>query len=583
MKINRVTIKNVKGFADKTFDLDLVPNKPNLLVAPNGFGKSSIAVAFDSMNSKHMTLDEADCYQGDAANAPELSLELVLDDGTPLTVQVDNGGNTLAKHLDVSVIRSALMPKATMIKFGGFAQARSSLEVKSVVLDRIVGKAEFAYSYSNQKAAFGANGKVLPNITELLKRPATCRQLNNHNFGPYGGKKIQAAITTCIAAANGQIGNADQLRAWIQANLLAQLQAIPPLKDLAEQLRALDNSGLQTEAEVFLAAIQIVELHKADAKPFRAAIEYTLYVAQREWYEQLLSDLYGGWAKVEVEEDKKKGRLVIRFPKANQFSNGQRDFLSLVFAFEKARQELQSQHCMLVVDEIFDYLDDANLVAFQYFLTSLITSFKAQKRELFPVLLTHLDPALFHHFCFNGHKIKVHYLDVGSSGKSGDTIAMIAARDAIPNAGIVLDADYFHFNPAPTSHVGQFAAMKLRLEWENPAVFRQYVEGELQRYLGRQNFDPMAICFAVRILVEQAVYKQLVDPSHQAAFLAEHGTTKKLEYASSAGIDVPETFFLLGLIYNDGLHWKTGRDVVSPMSTKLRHPIIKHLVSRVPQ
>lgn len=583
MKIKRVTIKNIKGFADKTFDLDLVPNKPNLLVAPNGYGKSSIAVAFDSMNSKRMTLDEADYYQGDEANAPELSLELVLDDGTPLTVQVDNGSNTLAKHLDVSVIRSALMPKATLIKFGGFARARSSLEVRSVELDPIVGKADFGYSYSNQKTTFGANGKVLPNITALLERAATSVILTKHNFGPYGGKKIQAAIAACITTANGQAGNADQLRAWIQANLLAQLQAITPLSDLADQLRSSNNSGLQTEAEAFLAAIQVVELLKADAKQFRAAVEYTLYVAQRERYEQLLSDLYGGWAKVDVEEDKKKGRLVIRFPKANQFSNGQRDFLSLVFAFEKARKELQGQHCMLVVDEIFDYLDDANLVAFQYFLTSLISMFKAQKRELFPVLLTHLDPALFQHWCFNGHKLKIHYLDVGASGKSADTIAMIASRDTVANAGTILDADYFHFNPTPTGHVGQFAALNVRPDWEDPAVFRKYIENELKRYLGGQNFDPMAICFAVRILVEQAVYKQLVDPAQHAAFLAVHKTTKKLEYASSVGIDVPEAFFLLGLIYNDGLHWKTGRDVVSPMSTKLRHPIIKRLISRVPQ
>ena len=583
MKIKRVTIKNVKGFASKTFDLDVLPNKPNLLVAPNGFGKSSIAVAFDSMNSKRMTLDEADCYQGDEANAPELTLELVLDDGTPITVQVDNGSNTLVQHLDVSVIRSAIMPKATKIKIGGFVQAKSSLEVKSIELDRIVAKADFGYSYSDQKATFGANGKVLPSIAALLGRAGTSAILAEHDFRPYGGKKIQAAIAACITAANQQAGNADQLRAWIQANLLTQMQAIAPLSDLAGQLKRLNDSGLQTEAEAFLAAIQIVELNKAAGKQMRAAVEYTLYVAQRDRYRQLLSDLYGGWAKVQVEEDKKKGRLVIRFPKANQFSNGQRDFLSLVFAFEKARHELQGQHCMLVVDEIFDYLDDANLVAFQYFLTDLISMFKAQKRELFPVLLTHLDPALFHHFCFNGHKLRVQYLDVGSSGKSRDTIAMIVSRNADPDVRTAFDADYFHYNPAPTSHVGQFAAMNLRLDWEDPAVFRQYVEGELKRYLSGQNFDPMAICFAVRILIEQAVYMQIVDPAHQAAFLNEHGTTKKLEYASSVGIDVPETYFLLGLIYNDGLHWKTGRDVVSPMSTKLRHPIIKHLVSRVPQ
>ena len=98
MKIKRITIKNVKRIANKTFDLDLVPNKPNLLVAPNGFGKSSIAVAFDSMNSKRMTLDETDCYQGDSTNVPELSVELVQDDGTAITLTVDNNTNSLTKQ-----------------------------------------------------------------------------------------------------------------------------------------------------------------------------------------------------------------------------------------------------------------------------------------------------------------------------------------------------------------------------------------------------------------------------------------------------------------------------------------------------
>lgn len=583
MKIKRVTIKNVKGIANKTFDLDLIPNKPNLLVAPNGFGKSSIAVAFDSMNSKRMTLDEADCYQGDTARKPELSMELLQDDGTTVTVTVDSNANSLTKQLDVSVIKCAIVSKATKIKIGGFVQAKSSLEVKSIELDRIVSKADFDYSYANRKVAFGANGKVLPNIGDLLKSPTICWWLSCHDFAPYSGKKISAAIAECVTAINGETGNTDELRAWVQANLMAPFQAIAPLNELATQLRSLNDSGLQTEADAFLAAIQIVALRAFNPKQFHAAIDYTRYVAQRERYKAMLGDLYGGWAKVELEEDKKKGRLVIHFPKANQFSNGQRDFLSLVFAFEKARQELQGRYCLLVVDEIFDYLDDANLVAFQYFLTELIEIFKREKRELFPVLLTHLDPALFHHFCFNGHKIKVHYLDVGSSGKSADTTAMILARDAVPKAGTVLDADYFHFNPVPTSHVGQFAAMNLRLDWEDPEVFRQYIQGELHRYLGGKNFDPMAICFAVRILVEKAVYELITDPAHQAVFISTHGTTKKLEYASSLGIDVPEKYFLLGLIYNDGLHGKIGRDMVSPMSTKLRHPTIRYLVSRVPQ
>jgi len=40
-----IEIENIKGISHKRFQLDILPNKPSLLVAPNGFGKSSIAVA----------------------------------------------------------------------------------------------------------------------------------------------------------------------------------------------------------------------------------------------------------------------------------------------------------------------------------------------------------------------------------------------------------------------------------------------------------------------------------------------------------------------------------------------------------
>jgi len=49
MKIKSIEIIHVKGIGNHPFQLDLIPNKPNILVAPNGFGKSSFGIAFDSL------------------------------------------------------------------------------------------------------------------------------------------------------------------------------------------------------------------------------------------------------------------------------------------------------------------------------------------------------------------------------------------------------------------------------------------------------------------------------------------------------------------------------------------------------
>ena len=63
MKIKTIEITNVKGIGNKAFSLDLLPNKPNLLVAPNGFGKSSFSIGFDSLKRAKIELDTKNYHQ----------------------------------------------------------------------------------------------------------------------------------------------------------------------------------------------------------------------------------------------------------------------------------------------------------------------------------------------------------------------------------------------------------------------------------------------------------------------------------------------------------------------------------------
>ena len=63
MIIKTIEITNVKGVGHNLFNLDLVPNRPNILVAPNGFGKSSFAIAFDSLRGNRIELDEKNYHK----------------------------------------------------------------------------------------------------------------------------------------------------------------------------------------------------------------------------------------------------------------------------------------------------------------------------------------------------------------------------------------------------------------------------------------------------------------------------------------------------------------------------------------
>ena len=68
MKIKSIEITNIKGIANESFQLDLNPNKPSILVAPNGFGKSSFGIGFSSLGRDKISLSDKHFYNNDSAN-----------------------------------------------------------------------------------------------------------------------------------------------------------------------------------------------------------------------------------------------------------------------------------------------------------------------------------------------------------------------------------------------------------------------------------------------------------------------------------------------------------------------------------
>ena len=53
----------------------MIPNKPSLLVAPNGSGKSSFAVAFQSLKRDALGVPKEEIYNNVDTNVPELIVE----------------------------------------------------------------------------------------------------------------------------------------------------------------------------------------------------------------------------------------------------------------------------------------------------------------------------------------------------------------------------------------------------------------------------------------------------------------------------------------------------------------------------
>lgn len=578
MKIKSIEATNIKGLAHEILNLDLLPNKPNILVAPNGFGKSSLSIGFDSLKKNKIELDERFYHNGDDANRPILSLTIEDAVGTRVLI-ADDTQNTISSDFDVFVINSQLMAKATKMNIGGNTIVKSSLEITPTILvGTIPPKASFNYSAAQEKVDFGVNSKVLSNIADVFTNPLLVWKIvTDVNLSKFDQVRISKKLQEIKDEINQQQGSAAEIKQWIEVNKLGNLQAMIELNTLASILLQFDIPTVQTPVDSFLAAFQFVNRYKKLGADFKKAVAYILYSGEKEYYQKTISNFNTTRIPIKPKEDKKKG-LIVEWPKAHEISNGQRDVLSFITLLIKAKRNFKKQNCILIIDEIFDYLDDANLISFQYFITTMIEELKGIGRNFFPILMTHLDPLFFNHFCFSRHKMKVVYLKNIPYHSNPNLLNLIKKReDATIKANV--DKHHFHFYPTNINIGGDFDALGLPASWGDSQRFHQFINNELQKYLLNQtDYDPLAICFAVRVRIESLLYAQIAEPLNQQEFLNKHGTKIKLEFCEGIGLAVPETYYLLGLIYNDKLHWRNGLEIIRPVAIKLENVTIKKLI-----
>lgn len=579
MTIKKIKIENIKGISSKEFHLDILPNRPSLLVAPNGFGKSSFATAFQSLQTNKVSVHEDNHHR----NNSELSSKLIIDyqdsDNSTHTIEANDTSNSINAHFSYFVINNKIKAKGIGRNFGGRSVVSASIAVEPVVLvDTIPAKENFGYSYRNQKAIFGANSKVLSNITNIFNDHAFIRDIGRKYscLDKLSQVRIQRCIGSFIDSVNAVTGNADALRQWVLDNKIGELEAIAPLNDLS-QLILNSNLGINSAEISFLAAIQIHKLYENDRQKFKKAQKYSDYKLDKAEYSRMLDAFNTSWRTFAPSE--KGNKLVVEFPKANQISNGQRDVITFVALLYRAQKKLVRKNCILVIDEVFDYLDDANLVAVQYYITKFIDEFKANGKRIYPLILTHLNPYYFKNFAFS--KQKVYYLDKRDIQPNSAMVKLLRKRE---HEDIKTDVSKYllHYHPTNIDKREEFRNLDLRETWGEGNHFDQFIFEEARKYLeDGEGFDPLSVCCAVRKKVEECVFIQLIDVNHQQAFIDKNKTRSKLQYAEEIGASFPEYFYLLGVIYNDGMHWKEGQDNISPIATKLENQTIKGLINQI--
>lgn len=581
MTLKKIVIRNVKGIEDKSFELDILANRPSLLVAPNGFGKSSFAAAFLSLLQNRLSVNEDNHHKADANLAPELGIEFEDQAGQVHSLTADAEKNEIHRYFSWFVINNQIKAKGVGRNFGGRSVVSASIDVEPVVLiETIPTQESFGYRYSEQKKEFGTNGKILPNISQLFKNPNFLKNVSENftHLDQLGQVRNSQKIADVVADINKQNGTTEELLTWFEANKLALFEAIEPLKRIAE-LTLSSNLGFNQKHTAYLSAIQVSNLYNADKAKFKRARKYAGYLREKNDYSAVLEVFNTSWCKIVPKE---KGRkLVVEFPKTKHISNGQRDVITFVALLHRAQKKLQGKNSILIIDEVFDYLDDANLVAVQYYITKMIDHYKEEGRFLYALILTHLNPHYFKNFVFS--RQKVYFLDKRNISAVSAMIKLLKRRNE-PSIKEDVSKYLLHYHPDEINKREEFEKLNLKATWGEGQSFNLFINEEYRKYVDSdETFDPLAVCCAVRKLIEEFAYHQLTSPADRDIFINTFKTRNKLEFAEGKGASIPEYFYLLGIIYNEGMHWREGQDNLSPIAAKLENSTIRSLICKVRQ
>lgn len=572
--ITNITINNVKGFGteNNSFDVQIKAGKVTLLVAPNGFGKSSISAAFNSLNASRLNVAKEDWHNGNEAFESSLSVTF---NGTTYTADKDK--NEIGTVFDTFVIKNRLVSTASVQNYSGRAITNAKMEVKPIVIrPSIPRKVSFDYKVSEISNDFGANGKLLTNLKEKIKEKSFTIDLfecGGHldKFKNIRKKTIVDDITDCINSTNGSKA---VIQSSIDMTVFDSLFSDDDYRAIVGKMEKYNPDLSSTGKFTFF--YQLLYLWNIHKEALRKCKKWSEYERMRSDYSETLACCDTTGNRVKIEEV--KGKLILKFPNENMISNGQRDIVTFIIQLMVFENNISdNKKNLLIIDEVFDYLDDANIVAAQYFLSNLI---KKYKDKLYVIVLSHLGADSFRSYAL---KVNVCCIKPVVAKPEEAMKAFIRYRQGIKGENQAAYDDlsrfYFHYHPdTETQDLIKYHSTKPNLKsgWFKGLNLHDYLLEHLNKYLGNGNdYDPYAVCFALRLACEKKIYEQL-DDVQKEKFLETHTTKEKLKWAEEMGIDVPFTYYFLGVIYNDADHLREGEE--RNCVYKLDNLIIRHMV-----
>lgn len=589
--IESISIKNIKGFGDPatTIKVNIKPNKVNILYAPNGFGKSSITAAFNSLKPHSLDVPKELKHHKDDTLECEFS---IVFDGETLSANKEK--NDIQTEFLTFVINCRLNPVSVLHNMGKFSTSSGYLDVKDIIVQNsIPPQVGVYYKYNTIKSDFGICGKVLSNIDKLLSDrnflkalPATFESLDSF----CAAKKRVQILDNIKATINAKKGTATDIISELQPELFLALNAEEKYLVFIAALNPFIADA--SDFERFSLFYQLLYLRKRCRAELKKAIERADYEAFLENYNNNLHMLDSTWKGIRaIESD---GKLVVKYPQADEISNGQRDVLTLVSQLIAFSSKISDEKkYILIIDEVFDYLDDANTIAAQYYLSSFL---KKHKNNIYLCLMTHLNPYTFRNYIFNKKVVNDVYLCNNVPCASDAMMAFIAFRQKLDRKvgeQMVLyenlSHDLFHYNPVKvdyTTAINKFKSHKdLKPTWGKTNVLHQILVEETNKYLsGNQSYDPYAVAIALRLRIEKKLYDKLPD-EYKADFVEQKMTKNKFTYCEEHGVIIPDVYNIINAIHNEADHLSyndsRGEFEEKTMVYKLQNNVVLNIIRKL--
>lgn len=576
-KITNLTIQNIKGFGiiDNSFNNEILSGKINILVAPNGFGKSSITTGFNSLKTGKLELDKENFHKGDINLSPFLS---ITEENTIYTA--DKTQNEISSNFKVFCVKNLINATAVSKNMGKFVSTTGYLGIDNIeIVKTIPQKAVIPYPIKEIKAEFGKNAKILPNISvEILNSNIFLSRIDNYyvDLERFSAQKRKLKINKLIFEINSIAGTSEQIKNNFNIQLLQEIQEEDSYKSITDYIQQFNTS--LTDLELFLYFYELQFTYFRFKTVFKDSAKRADYLIFKDYFNNNISILGSTWKGIKAVEQKKA--LVVNFPHATDISYGQRDMLTLCIMLQLIKSKIRiGDKCIVIIDEVFDYLDAVNMTIAQYYLSEMLNKL-SRNSIVYPIIMTHLNPNHFRNYVFSPKKMNIQYLKNVQAQPNINMRNLLLKREDLTIKDDV-SKNLLHYSIEEINKRIEFRNLNLSELWGEGLNFLQYITDEVNKYLaGNSDFEPYAVCTALRIRIEKLIYDLLNAPEHKQEFLNTHKTKKKLEFAETILGELPDIYYILGIIYNDAEHLK-DENSDKPVIYRLNNVVIKDIVRKI--